>query len=110
MKQVQIPIKPLTISKAWQGRRFKTAEYKKWQQDFCNLVGKHEPIKGDRLSLTVEFYIKNDKTTDQDNFFKTLLDTLKMAGIIEDDRYIYEIHAYKYHSKDERINVVICES
>jgi Holliday junction resolvase RusA-like endonuclease len=28
-----------------------------------------------------------------------VLDTLQMAGVISDDRYVYEIHAYKEFSK-----------
>ena len=106
MKQIEIAISPLRISKAYQGRRFKTPEYKKWQQDFKLLVGKQTPLKG-QLSLIAEFYIKNDKMSDIDNFFKSLLDTLKDTNIIEDDRYIYELHAYKYQSDEEKIRITI---
>jgi Holliday junction resolvase RusA-like endonuclease len=106
MKQIEIQLKPLAISKAYQGRRFKTSEYNKWQKDFIRLAGKQTPLKG-QVSLIVEFYIKNDKMSDLDNFFKSLNDTMKEAEIIEDDRHIYEIHAYKYHSEREFIRITL---
>ena len=106
MKQIEVKISPLRLSKAYQGRRFKTNEYKKWQIDFARLVGKHTPICG-KIALICEFYVKNDKMSDIDNFFKTLQDTLKDCGIIEDDRNIYELHAYKYHSENEFIRITI---
>jgi len=108
MKQIEVQIAPLRISKAYQGRRFKTKQYLAWQKDFHALVGKHKPIKG-KLSLIAEFYIKNDKVSDIDNFFKATLDTMKDAGIIEDDRFIYELHAYKYKSDKEFIRLTISE-
>jgi Holliday junction resolvase RusA-like endonuclease len=106
MKQIEIKISPLRVSKAWQGRRFKTAEYKKWQLNFSRLVGKHSPLRG-KIALICEFYIKNDKMSDIDNFLKTLQDTLKDCGVIEDDRFIYELHCYKYHSEKEFIRITI---
>lgn len=106
MKQIEIPIKPLSVNKAWQGRRFKTPDYKNWQKEFSYLVEKQTPLKGN-IGITIEFYIKNDKMSDVDNFLKTLLDTLKDTNIIEDDRKIQEIHAYKYHSEDQKIRITI---
>jgi Holliday junction resolvase RusA-like endonuclease len=106
MKQLEIGIRPLRLSEAYQGRRFKTKAYKKWQKDFALLVGRQIPIKG-KLSLIAEFYIKNDKMSDLDNFGKALLDTLKDCGVIEDDRFIYEMIFYKYHSKNEKIRITI---
>lgn len=106
MKQIEIQIKPLSVNNAWQGRRFKTKDYKEWQKEFTYLVGKQTPLKG-AIEITLEFYIKNDKMSDIDNFLKTLLDTLKDTNIIEDDRKIQEIHAYKYHSEKEKIRITI---
>jgi len=108
MKQIEIKIAPLRLSKAYQGRRFKTQEYKNWQKEFHVLAGKHTPLKG-KLSLIAEFYIKNDKMSDIDNFLKATLDTMKDAGIIEDDRFIYELHAYKYKSTKEFIRLTLSE-
>ncbi len=106
IKEIEIAIKPLRLSEAYKGRRFKTNTYTKWQRDFFFLVGNHEPMKG-KISISVDFFIKNDKMSDIDNFFKSLLDTMKDAGIIEDDRNIYEIHARKHHSKNEFIKVIL---
>lgn len=106
MKQVEVKLKPITVSKAWQGKRFKTKAYKDWQRDFCLLVGKQKPITG-QLALTLEIYIKNEKMMDIDNTFKAIQDSMKLANMIEDDRFIYEIHAYKYHSEEEFIRITL---
>jgi Holliday junction resolvase RusA-like endonuclease len=106
VKQVEVKLKPLTVSKAWQGRRFKTNAYKSWQRDFCLLVGKQTPITGN-LSLTLELYLKNDKMSDIDNTLKVIQDSMTLSGMIEDDRFIYEIHAYKYHSELEFIRITL---
>ena len=106
MQQVEVRLKPLAVSKAWQGRRFKTQAYKCWQRDFCLLVGKQKPIRGN-LSLTLELYLKNDKMSDIDNTLKVIQDSMTLSGMIEDDRFIYELHAYKYHSDEEFIRITI---
>lgn len=108
MINIEINTSPLRISQAWQGKRFKTQTYKKWQTDVLRLLKPTKKLTG-KLEMTVLFYIKNDKMSDIDNFFKTLQDTLVLAGVIEDDRHIYAIHAYKYHSKEESIKISIKE-
>jgi len=70
------------------------------------VVGRHSPICG-KIALICEFYVKNDKMADIDNYNKILLDSLKDNGVIEDDRFIYELHSYKYHSDKEFIRITI---
>lgn len=106
MKQLEVQLKPLTVSKAWQGRRFKTQAYKDWQRDFCLLVGKQTPITGN-VALTLELYLKNDKMSDIDNTLKVIQDSMILANLIQDDRFIYEIHAYKYPSDTEFIRITL---
>ena len=108
MIQKIIELKPLSVNKAWQGRRFKTKDYKQYEKDFNLLVGslEKEKIKGD-IAVTIEWHLKNDKRTDIDNPTKPLLDLLSKAGAWEDDRKIRELHLYKYESKEDKINVVI---
>ena len=106
LKQIEISIPPISINKAYQGRRFKTQICKDWQKEFGLLVGRHSPICG-KIALICEFYVKNDKMADIDNYNKILLDSLKDNGVIEDDRFIYELHSYKYHSDKEFIRITI---
>lgn len=103
--QFKIPLKPLTVSNAWQGRRFKTSSYKKWEQDALHFIPK-TTVYGP-VSVVVELYVKNHKRIDVDNCLKTLLDTLTKSGIYDDDSKIYELHVYKYQSDDEFISICI---
>lgn len=103
--QFTIPLKPLAISKAWQGRRFATKEYRDWAADVAHFVPK-TTLFGP-VEVTVELFIKNDKMSDCDNFMKTLLDTLTKCGVYEDDRMIYALHVHKYHDTDEHIRVTV---
>lgn len=104
--QFIIPLKPLPVSRAWQGRRFKTQAYKRWERDASIFVPK-DTLKG-KVEVTVEMWLKHDKTTDVDNQMKSLLDTLTKCGVYEDDRMIYALHIHKYPAtKDEQIRVTI---
>ena len=106
MKQILIQLKPITVNRCWQGRRFKTKQYVKWRDDFGLLLKDKKTIEGN-ISVTLELYIKHDKTTDCDNTIKPILDALKENGVIKDDRFITEIHAYKYHSEKEFIRITL---
>jgi len=101
-----IKIKPFSINKAWQGRRFKTPEYKQWRIDFSLLCGKGKMIKG-LVDVNLKFYLKNFAMIDVDNCVKTTLDSLVENGFIEDDRKIVKLAVEKIKSKDEKIEFEI---
>ncbi len=42
MKTILIDIKPLSVNEAWQGRRFKTGKYKKYEKDMLLCLPKIE--------------------------------------------------------------------
>jgi len=44
--KIEIPIKPLTVNKAWQGRRFKTPAYKQYEKN-CRWFLKGEKVGGE---------------------------------------------------------------
>ena len=108
MIQKTFNIKPLSINKAFQGRRFKTKDYKGYERDLHALGGHFETIKGD-VEVTVEWYLKNDKMTDIDNPTKLVLDYLTKAGAYEDDRKIRVLHLYKYETptKEDYFRITI---
>ena len=79
MIQKVFNIKPISINKCFQGRRFKTPEYKQYERDLHLLGGHFKAIRGD-VEVIIEWYLKNDKMTDIDNPVKPILDFLTKAG------------------------------
>ena len=106
MIQRTIDIKPLSVNKCFQGRRFRTKDYLSYEKELSLKLGKLEKIKG-YITVVIELYLVNDKRTDIDNVLKPLLDILTKKGAWEDDRKIRELHIYKYPSKKDRLNIVI---
>jgi Holliday junction resolvase RusA-like endonuclease len=110
--QLNIRTKPLSVNKAWQGKRFRSKEYKSWAEEVQLLVASElsrktvKKIEGN-LEVTVELFIKNDKCSDADNPLKPLFDTLTACGVWEDDRKIYALHVYKEHAEEESVRVTI---
>ena len=103
----KIDLKPLSVNKAWQGRRYKSEDYKKYEVDVCRLLSGTEKAPDGMLEVTYWFYMKNHKLADNDNPVKPLQDILKLRGIIKDDRYIYVTHIYKIPSEIDYIEVEI---
>jgi Holliday junction resolvase RusA-like endonuclease len=101
-----INIKPMSINNCFQGRRFRTSEFKHWQTTiFLNLPkGK---IESKNICLMVCFYLKHPAQSDLDNFLKPLIDCLVKKGIIKDDRYITKIEARKEQNDDEGFDLII---
>ena len=106
MIQRTFKIKPLSVNKCFQGRRYKTNEYKHYERDLHALGCNFERITGD-IEVIIEWYLKNDKMTDIDNPTKPLLDYLTKAGVWEDDRKIRELHLYKYHADEDYFRITI---
>ena len=89
---IQINIKPLSINKCFQGRRFKTKEYDKYIHDVLLLLPKLDVGKAP-YEICFEFGLSS-KLADLDNNCKAILDILvKKYGF--DDRDIYFLQAKK---------------
>ena len=87
-----IEIKPLSVNKCWQGRRFKTQDYKSYESTLMLLLPKLSVPSG-KLRIDVIFYFKNS-LSDIDNPLKPFLDILqKKYGF--NDRDIYELNVKK---------------
>ena len=72
---MRLNIKPLSVNKAWQGRRFKTDEYKKYIADVLLLL---KPVKIPEGYL--ELYLKfgfSSGNSDFDNPVKCFVDCLQ---------------------------------
>lgn len=90
---MKIDIIPLSVNKCWQGKRFKTPEYKKYENNVLFLLPKLNIPKEIKLklSLTVGY---SSKGSDLDNVCKPFQDILsKKYGF--NDNQIYELHMFK---------------
>ena len=107
MLNFNLPIKPLSVNSAFQGRRFKTKEYDKFISN-CLLLMPNKKLKlSDMLRVKLTFGFSN-KNADIDNPIKMVLDSItKKYGI--DDRYIYGLEVEKkiVTKGDEFIDVTI---
>jgi len=89
---IKINIKPLSVNNAWQGRRFKTDNYKQYEEELFLLLPKVKIPKG-KLKLNIIISFKN-KLSDIDNPIKPFLDILQKAYEFN-DRDIYELNIKK---------------
>lgn len=90
----KIMIKPLSVNKAWKGKRYKTEEYDRYIKDVLSLLPNkmHFPdTKNIKLAIEWGF---SSKASDCSNPIKLFEDCLvKKYGV--DDRYIQELHVFK---------------
>ena len=105
--RLSLPIKPLSINAAFQGRRFKTKEHNQYCKDVLTLLPKNQKIHG-YVELRYRFYLKNWKMTDGDNLVKCLTDIIVKAEMIDDDRFIMRYVIEKFPG-DDRIEIDIAE-
>ena len=90
---LHINIKPLSVNEAWQGRRFKTDKYKRYENALLFSLPHFTDFTGfdakDKLSITMEFGFSN-KASDIDNPVKPFMDILqKKYGF--NDKNVYEL-------------------
>lgn len=81
---MKLDIKPLSVNKAWQGRRFKTNEYKKYIVDVLRIL---KPLKIPDGNL--ELYLKfgfSTASADFDNPVKCFVDCLQKKYEFDDKR------------------------
>ena len=79
-----IKIKPLSVNKAWCGRRFKTDDYKNYEKAVLLMLPKMEVPTGD-LSVTIYWGFSNIQS-DVDNPTKMFVDILQKKYGFNDNR------------------------
>ena len=92
---IRVDIKPLSVNRAWQGRRFKTPEYKAYEQEMLlrlPIADMTEIPDGDLL-VCYEFGLSNI-LADWDNPVKPFQDILQKKYGFSDAR-IVEAHVKK---------------
>ena len=87
-----VQIKPLSVNKAWQGRRFKTEAYKSYERDVLLLLPKIKIPEG-YLRIYFEFGFSN-KLSDLDNPVKLFIDIMQKKYGFNDSR-VYELRIKK---------------
>lgn len=86
----------MTVNEAWQGRRFKTKAYNKYQTDLLFMLPKIV-IPSGKLHIIIEYGFSN-KLCDVDNPNKQFIDVLsKKYGF--NDNMVYKLEAEKVDVK-----------
>lgn len=80
----KINIKPLSVNDAWQGKRFKTPEYKKFERDVILMLSRQNIPSGE-LSLAFEFGFSS-VLSDYDNPIKPVQDIISGYYGFNDNR------------------------
>lgn len=88
-----ISIKPLSVNKARQGKRFKTPEYKKYEAIVLMMLPKVKIDKGIKLQVNIERHFSN-KLSDIDNPTKLVLDLMQKKRDFNDSQ-IYSLNLTK---------------
>ena len=88
----RVNIKPVSVNIAFQGRRFKTPQYKKFEQDLLSILPPKN-ISANRLKVVYRFGFSS-KLSDLANPEKLVTDILsKKYGF--NDNQIYEMQLFK---------------
>jgi len=92
MSTIKVNIKPLSINKAFQGRRFKTKDYNQYEKS-CLLMMPRLRFPQGKVALHIRYGFSN-KASDVDNPTKLVLDIMQKKYEFN-DKDVYEIHLYK---------------
>lgn len=80
-----IKIKPLSVNKAWQGKRFKTDDYSRYERDVALLLPTDLKIPEGDLSIYLEWGFSS-AASDWDNPIKPFQDILQKTYGFNDNR------------------------
>ena len=89
MSTIKVNIKPLSINKAFQGRRFKTKDYNEYEKA-CLLMMPRLRFPQGKVALHIRYGFSN-KASDVDNPTKLVLDIMQKKYKFN-DKDVYEIH------------------
>jgi len=104
----KINIKPLSVNSAWRGRRFKTDEYKNYEEVLLFLLPKLNVPSG-KLSVIYIFGLSS-KNADGDNCIKQFQDIIsKRYGFNDREIYHWDIKKVDVKKGDEFIEFEIKE-
>jgi Holliday junction resolvase RusA-like endonuclease len=90
---IKLNIKPLSVNKAWQGKRFKTPLYKAYEKKMMLILPKSIGKIPDQIEVNITFGFSN-KASDIDNGVKPFLDLLQKKYRFNDSQ-IYRLNIHK---------------
>lgn len=106
---INVPIKPLSVNQAWQGKRFRSKFYDTFERGCMLLLPKKVKIPDGLLTVCYEFGMSNSKA-DIDNPIKPFQDVLQKKYGFNDARIMELIVRKKIVKKgDEYIKFQIEE-
>ena len=96
-------VKPLSVNKAYRGRRYKTSDYVRYIRDLKKVLPSMNVPSEGRLSLCVRVYYSN-KGNDIDNALKPFIDVLQKFYYFNDNRiYKLDVEKFLVAKGDEKI-------
>ena len=108
---IEIKCKPLSVNQAWQGKRYKTKNYKAYEKEVYHLLPQLRVPEEGALKVYYEFGFSNS-ASDWDNPIKPFQDILQFKYAFNDNR-IQEAHVRKVKVKKGeeyiRFNVELIE-
>ena len=101
---IKMMIKPMSVNKAWQGKRFKTPAYKQYEKALSYLLPTSLPNLSAKelsdckcLKIVIEYGVSSP-LADIDNPTKLVIDIMQKKYKFN-DRYIYDLHLFKVDVK-----------
>ena len=82
---MKIEIKPLSVNKCWQGKRFKTPDYKRFEKEVLLLLPNNFKVPLGRLSISFKWGFSSS-LSDWDNPIKPFQDILQKKYNFDDKR------------------------
>lgn len=81
-----IPLKPLSVNEAWQGKRYKSKKYKAYCKDVPMFLPSHITIPKGQMIICFDWYFSSGRS-DWDNPIKPLQDIICSAYGLEDNNF-----------------------
>ena len=92
-----LPIKPLSANKMYKGRKVKTVDYRRYEEDMALILPRAaKEMEGDIFFLLIAHVTRNG---DVDNIVKAFQDCLEKKGYMKNDR---QVRSLLVHSVDEK--------
>lgn len=103
---MRINIKPLSINEAWQGKRFKTKKYKRYEMDLLLILPKLVIPEG-KLKVYLRFGFSSE-LSDADNPVKCFIDVLQKKYKFNDNKiHKYDIEKFDVEKGSEYIEFIL---
>jgi len=100
MIEIELPVAPLSVNHAWQGRRFKTPAYRIYERDICRVLPPAKETMQGWVFVHYQYFLTSKvfAITDTGNLEKCLTDIIVSRGYITDDRKIKHLMQSKFLS------------